>query len=304
MARGPAQAPGIAGRWPPSALIRPSGPPKRRYGDRRQPQLAARPMGGTSADQPDCLGRGVLFRAPGVGRAFIEADRSPGTDGCPAGLDRSRRLFDAPRGRDRDFAGPPDLRRLRVARGGRQGWRRGGLQGQAAESESPGRTQDDSAGSVRPPVGQGAVPRRGGDGREPVTPEHHPHPRGGRASGPALFQHGLSGGGQPGRADREVQPHRTRGGVAGRCGRPRGPRRAPVWRPPPRLEAVEHPARRRGAAPCRRLRAGQADRRRRRDYPDGGDPRHTLLYGPGAGRGGSPVGHDRDRRSRYRRDPL
>ena len=76
----------------------------------------------------------------------------------------------------------------------------------------------------------------------------------------------------------------ARGRAAGGRRRPGGRAPAPAGHRPPRPEAVEHPARRRGAAVRDRLRPGQDVRAGHRGDGHGRDRRHAQLHGPRAGR--------------------
>ncbi len=96
-------------------------------------------------------------------------------------------------------------------------------------------------------------------------PGHRADLRGRRARGPALLQHEAGRGRQPRRRGSPTT-RRSRGPRRG-CvadGRPGGAPRPPARHPPPRPQAGQHPARRRGPAARHRLRPGQAGRGRRR----------------------------------------
>ena len=90
----------------------------------------------------------------------------------------------------------------------------------------------------------------------------------------------------------------SRRGAAGGRGRPGDPARPRAGHPPPRPEAVQHPARRGGSAARDRLRPGEAVRRRQRPDAVGRDRGDAELHGPRAGRGRQGGGHGADRRLR------
>ena len=188
-------------------------------------------------------------------------------------------------GADRaDPTGPAAaVRRLRApgrAGAGRHGR---GLPGPAGEPRSRGRAEDDPFRTVCLGGGDPAVPRRG-RGRRPSRPSsHRPHLRGRPASGTCLLQHEADRRRQPGAAPASLSRRRRGHGPADGDRRPDDRARPPQGDDPPRPQTLEHPDRRVRPASHRRLRPGQAGRRRQQPDLFGRPAGHPCLHGPRAG---------------------